>query len=879
MMRPSTALRALLARLLGPDHEHHLGDLDEEAAGRFPTPSWRAELWYLREATSLLLAHLRTEVTAPSTPRRPSRPPMFDALRSDIRSTLRGLRRAPGVAVVITGTLAISTASVLVMFAVADKAFLRPLPYPEEDQLVRLYSGFDGGANTVDAVSPLDLRGITAAAGIVARSAAWTIGETVHRTDGVEPVRVRAPRASASLLPLLGLKPLHGRWFDPQEEVPGTDRSVVLANGYWREAFGGDPEAVGRTLTLDGEEYRIVGVAPAVGMLPQGVDLWRALALGPEWYEEERWGWQMLGAVARLTPGTSLDVASAELNRRFVEETERARDDGQVRVLQPLRTSLVGETRAGIALLAFGVALLLGMACLNVIGVLLARAEDRRREFGLRRALGAAGRGLGRLVLVETTLFAVIGTGVGLMLARALLSGISRWGADALSALDVLGPLSIDLRVFAAALGLLVGVSALVGAAPIVSAVSTGTRGLLSGSTWVAGSKGTTRLRGGVVTAQIAVSMVLLVAVGFSWAAYRRVASADLGFNPEGVLTVEVELPAGTPRDETFALYRETLDRIAALPGVTSAGAGEVLPLDGVMWSGSFEIERPDREGLEPGGMMRPVMPGYFRTMGIPLEEGRAFDERDVDGATPAVIVDRTIVNRFFPDGDPIGRQVRVFGLAQDPATVIGVVGNVPTERPDEADAGHVYFSLLQRARRTASFVVRTGEGDAAGQAEAVRAVLREASVPLAVTRVVTMESLVAASMAGPRFGLALLGLLGAGALILATVGIYGVLAFTVARRTRELGTRVALGAAPDRLMRDVVRQAMVYWGGGVAWGGALSAVAARWLTRLVVEFDGVGALAWIGTPLVLAVVAVVAAVVPARRAVRIDPVEALRAE
>lgn len=876
-MRPSAFFRALLARLLGPGGDHHLGDLDEDWVARFPRPSLRGELWYAREALALAVAVLR-DPSVPS-PIRPRRSTVFHALRPDLRSSFQSLRRAPAVTAVVSITLGVTVAAVLAMFAVADVAFFRPLPYPQEEELFRLHSAFDFGESMVDAVSPLDLRGITRAESVVEGTGGWTMGDEVLRTDGPQPVRVNAPRASPSLMGVLGLTPVHGRWFVESESEPGNDRVAVLSHGYWQEAFGADPGAVGGTLELDGEPYRIVGVAPAFGMLPRGADLWRALALGPEWYEEDRWGWQMLGAVARLADGTPREVAEAELNRRFLEETTRASEDGQTRVLVPLRGHLVGESRAGLTVLAFGVALLLAMACLNIVGVLLARSETRRREFGLRRALGAGAGRLGRLVLVETSVLAVAGTVLGVGLAALLLGGVARIGVDALAALQALGPLGLDARVLGAALLLLAAVTGVVGVAPMIAAVRVRARDpLVRGSRGATGGRGVTRLRGGLVIAQIGVSMVLLLAVGISATAYRTIVHRDLGFRPEDVLAVEVQLPSGVRGVEAQELYRSAQEGLRGIPGVQAASGIFVLPLGGVVWSGSFEVETPDRPELEPGGMMRPVLPGYFATMGIPVLEGRVPDETDVAGTTPVVVVDRTVARRYFPDSSPVGRTVSVGGLSAQPAMVIGVVGDVPHERPDVSDGGHVYFPMLQSPQRSASFVLRHN-GDAEGVGAEARAVLGRLPIPLTVTSVSLMEARVSDSMAGPRFGLVLLALLGGAAVLLATVGVYGVLAFTVARRTREIGTRMALGAAPGEVVGSVVRQAMGYWVAGVLAGGALSLVAARWLVHLVVEFEGAGVAAWVAAPLLLGAVALGAAVLPASRAVSVDPNEALRAE
>ncbi len=879
-MRPSIAMRRLLDRLLGPDEQHHVGDLDEELARRTGarTPNWKDELWYLREATSLLLAYLRGHLfprpTLRSAPTHTTRSPrMFEDLLRDLRMALRSSIRTPGVTLVVATTLAVATAATIAMFAVADAAFLRPLPWPNEERLVRFHTGFDGGSGSVDAISPLDARGIASATGQIEEVGIWTLGETVHLTSVVEPVRLEAPRASVGLFRILGAEPVAGRFFVADEEVPGGDRAVVLSHRLWTDAWGADPGVVGTSIELDGAAYQVVGVAPKNGMLPVGADLWRALALGPEWYEEDRWGWQFLAALGRLTPGTDVATAQTELTRRFVEETAGSRE-GQMRVLRPLREELVGSARAGILVLSIAVGLLLLIACLNIASVLLARAQTRAAEFGLRRALGVGGSRLARQVMLETGVMATLGTAAGLGLAAAAIRFLS---LSQLEALFALGPLSIDLRVGAFAVAIVLIATVAFGMAPVAAAIGADPAGALQGGTRrTAGGRSATRLRAGLVTAQIAVALVLLVAVSVSTSTYRGISSRDQGFDPDGVLATSVELPAGTEADEAFALYRATLERMAALPGVEWAGGGSYLPLEGTGWSASFAIAEPDDPLVDPGANMRPVTPGYFEAMGIRVLEGRGLTESDVAGGVPVVVIDRTVAERFWPESSPIGSQVSVGGLSRDLATVVGIVTDVPHERPDQTDGGHVYFSLLQRAQRSVTFVART-DGDPLTLAEPVRSILREVAPRAAVTDVSLMATRVRASMAGPRLSLTLLAIFGGVALFLAAVGVYGILAFTVARRTREIGTRLALGATPRAVVGAVVRQAMGYCCVGILVGGISSYLLLQWLTRLVVELQGADATAYLLAPAILAASSVLAALVPAVNAARLDPNLALR--
>jgi len=822
---PSRVLRALLARLLGAPLQDHLGDLDEEFHDRILPCRSRpgAEAWYLREALSLLWGVVRDPLVPPfSAASGPTGTRMINGLAQDLRSAFRGLVREPGVTAVIGLTLTLTAGSTIAMFAVADAAFLRPLPYPEEEQLVRFFGGFEGGANVIDALSPLDVRGIEASTDLVEEVGVWTLGETAHMTGLETPVRVEAPRASAGLFSLLGLPPQLGRYFTREEQELGRDDAVVLSDALWRDAFGADPEVLNRTVELDGRSYRVVGVAPAVGMLPREAELWRALALGPEWYDEARWGWQFLATVARMAPNVDFDRAETELSRRLVEETNGARTD-QSRIIRPLRGEIVGDTSAAILMLSVAVSLILAMACLNVMNLLLARSEGRIREYGLRRALGSGTLELGRLVAVETLAFAGVGALGGLALAAIALEVMERLNVEALASL---GALTINPRVAGFAVLMTLGVAAIFGFVPLVRAIRADPQVALgTGSTKVAGNRHSQRLRGGLVSAQIALSLVLLVVVGLSIATYRSIIEHDPGFDPENALATTVELPADVRGAQASVLYRELWERLNAIPGVTSASGVNFLPLDGIGWSASFEPVTPDPalRDPDPGGHIRLVLPSYFETMEIPLVAGRFFTAADGPDGGEVVIIDEALEAQMWPGTDALGQQIQ-FGSTT--ATIVGVVGDVPATRLDRQESGHLYFPMLQRWDRAFSVVTRT-TSDPLSIAGRVRDVVRAVDPRMPVTRVTTLEAHVGASMSGPRLSLLLLGIFGSVAVVLAAVGVYGVLSYTVARRTREIGTRIALGASPDSVRRSVLGRA-----GGALLGSGNAGRRARYAGR-----------------------------------------------
>ncbi len=873
---PSSLLRGLLRTLLGPDEQHALGDLDEELERRVQRGARRAlaELWYGREAASLVVAVLVGRLVGVL-----SEEGIVSGLGRDVRHAVRALSREVGVSLVVAVTLAAAIGATTAIFAVADAAFLRPLPYPHADRLVRVYSGSREAPQAAFALSPLDVRDIRGADALVEDVGVWTLGETVHLTEGDEPRRLEAPRASASLFRILGVEPALGRFFVPEEEVPGGDDAVVLSWGLWTSAFGADREVVGRSVRLDGRGYRVVGVAPPAGALPRGAEAWRALALGPEWYDAGRWGWQFLGGVARLRPGSTPEAAARSLTGRLAEAVPQRVERGQTRVVRTLYEERVGTSGPAVVLLLVAVGLVLAMACANVVGVMLARAERRTRELGLRRALGSGPWPLVRIVLIEGGLLGVLGCLGGLGLARFGLAALT--SAD-LEAMRALGSLSMDPRVLGFAFVVTASTVLAFGAAPALRALRADPQVVLRESGLRAGvSRRSARLRDGLVVGQVALACTLLAAVGLASTAFFRLVDRDPGFRAEGVLTAAIELPAGEYQGaEGVAFYRALIARLSALPGVTDAGGVQFLPLTGRNWSASIELVDPDPSVTDPdpGGNMRPVAPGYFSTLGIPVLEGRAFTDADDDASAPVVVVDRTLARRYWPEGSPVGRPVHVGALSGATATVVGVVESVPDESLARPGNGHVYFSVLQRPMRRMILVLRT-DGEPSALAPGVRAAVREADPRIPITQVSTLEAVVTRSVAGPRIALVLLIAFGAVAVLLAAVGIYGVLAYAVAQRRGEIGTRMALGAAPAVVLRSVVGRAMRLWGVGALLGVLGALAAAGLMPRLTEEVHAGEPLPYVAAFAALAAVALLAALLPALRATAVDPAETLRVE
>ncbi|HZD06178.1 MAG TPA: ABC transporter permease, partial [Longimicrobiales bacterium] len=534
--------------------------------------------------------------------------------------------------------------------------------------------------------------------------AVWTVAESMHLVGDGEPLRLAAPRVSANLFRLLGVEPALGRSFTSEEETPGRDDAVILSHGLWTRAFGADPGVLGRPVELDGRSYRVVGVAPLGFDVPRNTDLWRVLALGSEWFTDEYRGWEFLGAVGHLADGVTAPEAARRLSETFARQApDRAERFGQNHAVVPFRKTVLGSTGPALLLLMGAVGLVLLIACANVMNVLLARSEARTREFALRRALGSGAAPLGRLVLLETLLLALAGGAAGVALAAVAM----RWaGTLEVDALNAFGPLRVDLPVLAFALLVSGGTALLFGLGPVARALTTAPQGSLrEGGGRAHGSRGGRRVRSMLVVAEVALALVLMVAVGASLEAFRRLAGTDPGFRPEGVLTATLELPAtGYQPVERAELYRDLLDRAKSIPGVESVGLVNGLPLAGTVWSASFGFMNPDpaQADMEPGANMRAVSPGYFATLGMRVLEGRGLTVGDGPGSPdgPVAVVDRTVARRFWPGRSPVGDRINLATLSRTPATVVGVVSDVLDQSLYEPDSGHVYFPVFQRPLR-----------------------------------------------------------------------------------------------------------------------------------------------------------------------------------
>ena len=806
---------------------------------------------------------------------------MDGAVIADLKYALRTIRRAPGFALAVVLTLALGIGANSAIFSVVHSVLLRPLPYGQPDQLVRLYGRYPEFGRT--STSLPDFQDWRAQSHAFQQMAARYNAAFVLTGEG-EPERVIGDRVTANFLSTFGVRPLIGRSFLPEEEkVGGDDHVGILSYGYWQRRFAGDPHIIGRQIQLSGYPYQIVGITPKDFRIERDVDLYapaRADTTLPRRAE-------FMDVYARLKPGVSVQQADADLAgvlRHLAEEYPATNATIRSEVIG-LQDDLVRGVKPALIAFMGAVALVLLIACANVANLLLARAASREREVAVRVALGAGRGRIMRQLLIESVVLALVGGALGLAMAT--------WGVAAVRSLDVQflprqGEVAIDGTIVAFTVVLSVLTGLVFGLAPalrlsrgsIQATLREGARGATGGSL--------ARVRGALVLGEVAVALMLLIGAGLLIRSFDKLTHVDLGFDPSHVLTYSVTFPSAKfrDRDQAAALYPALLDRARSLPGVQHAAISADLPMQGASYL-SFSIQgRPDGSpspGAAPEDMQPfAVSPDYFATMHIPLKRGRLLTAQDRAGATEAAVISEEAVHRFFDDGrDPIGSRI-TFGNPSNPATtwmtIVGVVGNIAQEGVTAKPYAQLYQSIEQSPSRSV-FVSGRTEGDPTLLASSVRGAVRSVDPDLLVNDVVPLDARVAQSIARPRLSVLLLGGFSAIALLLAAIGIYGVMAYTVAQRTREIGVRMALGADPAKVKQLIVRQGMRPALLGVVLGLVAAFLATRLIARLLYGVSAVDPVTFVLVPLFLIGVALLATWLPARRATRVPPTVALQSE
>jgi putative ABC transport system permease protein len=806
----------------------------------------------------------------------------------DLKYAVRTLAKAPGFALVSMLTLGLGIGANTAIFSVINAVLLRPFPYREPDRLVTVEHLYPRLNNLEAPVSVPGFRDYRAQEQVFERAAVET-GWAPNLTGRGDPERLRASQVTGDWFTTYGVEPMLGRALRPDEAEAGHDKVVVLSHGFWQRQFGGDPAVLGQRLQLNNETYEIVGVMPAAfrSFWNRRAELWAPLVFDPDDFGDDRRTNEFLAFTGRLKPGVTVAQAQAEMHglagRLKADFTDSYAPDWDLLVTS-LNEQARSTIRRALYVLLGAVGLVLLIACANVANLQLARAAGRTREIAIRVAMGASPRALARQLLTESVLLALLGGLVGLLLAV--------WGVPALLALNANNlPPSQDIRldgsvlVFTLVVALVTGL--LFGLAPALR-VTKGNlhEALKEGSRGSVGDRGGLRLRRGLVVATVALALTLLAGAGLLIRSFAHLLRVDPGFQPEQVLTFNLSLPTAKYPSDTvqIALFERLTAEIAGLPGVTGVGGTSVLPFGGSWSTGSFSVEGYQAPENTPGpwGDIRVVTTGFLPTLDVQLIKGRHFTEQDGPGAPRVAIVDEGLVQRYWPNDDPIGKRI-TRGDPTDSSTtwieVVGVVRHTMHEGLDGDRRVQVYFPLRQLGIPFLAFAVRTTAGDPMAQVRAVRAAIKNVDPDLPLSNVNTMEQLVEDSTGARRFSMVLLSVFSALAATLAAIGLYGVMSFIVTQRTRELGVRLALGAKALDVLGLVLRQGMWLVTLGVVLGLGAALVLTRVLQSMLFNLSATDPLTFLAISVLLVGVTLFATWLPARRATRVDPSVVLREE
>ena len=794
----------------------------------------------------------------------------------DTRYALRQLARTPGFTVVAVLTLALGIGASSAIFSVVNGVLLRPLAYPNPDSLVRVHEILQKfGRFSVAPATFLDWRQQNTVFEHIA--AINSTGATLVGAAGAE--RVQGGLVSWDVFDLLQVTPALGRTFRAEEDAPGKDAVMIMSHGMWQRRFGGDPGILGQSVTLSGTPVTVIGVMPAGFTLIADAEFWRPLALQPN----PTRGGHFLGVIARLKPGLTVQQAGTEIktiSERLAIQYPKNSANESAEVIG-LQENIVAGIRPALLTLLSAVAVVILIACANVANLLLVRASVRGKEIAIRTALGAGRARLILQMLAESIVLALAGGGVGLLLAYLAIRPIQTLSAGSIPRAN---DISVDGSVLLFAFVVSLGTGILFGLAPAWQA----SRSTI-GSVLKEGGRSSTAssgrwLRSGLLMAEVAMSIVLLVGAALLLRSFARLTSVDPGFRPEHVLAFRVALPtAAYPEDHhRTAFFGALLERLDALPEVTAAGMTQTLPMRGdYMLSFTIQGLPTPKPNEEPSANYRVVSPNYFQAMGIPLVRGRTIGGRDVDKSPLVAVVDQKFVERHFPDKDPIGQRIDIGNGTDGFFEIVGVVGNVRDASLDTNPAPTMYVPFGQDPFSGMWVVART-TGDPTALSAAVRQTIQGIDRALPAFAMTPLAKAVSDSVAQRRFSMLLLGLFALIALFLAAVGLYGVVAYTVSQRTQEIGLRMAIGAQRSDVLRLVVGGGMKLAVAGVAIGIACALGLARLVVSMatmlyeVTPFDPAS---YSATALVLLVVAALACYVPARRAMRVDPIVALREE
>ena len=798
---------------------------------------------------------------------------MLHSVVADIRYGLRTMRRNPGFALVSVLAIALGIGANSAIFTIVNSVLLEPLRFPEPDRLVMVHDRNLKAGFPQFAISPgnyLDFRDhnhtLTGFAALTQQG--------LNLSGGSAPERLHGAQSTANLFTVLGVNPVVGRSLTEEDSKPGKNHVAILSDGLWARRFG-RKDVLGQTLRLNHEVYTIIGVMPRGFTFPESTEIWTPLSMSEkEWNQR---GGHYLAGIARLKAGATVASAEADLNaiaaraeRQFPES-----NTGWDTTEKSLRETVVGDVRPAILTLSAAVGFVLLIACVNLANLLLSRSAARRSEMGVRASLGAGRGRLIRQLLTESVLLAGIGAVAGLLLAWVATRFLIRLDPEILPRANEIG---LDGRVaaFTAAIAVLTGIlfglvpARYLAKADLASIAREGARGSIGFRR--------NRVGGLLVIGEMALALVLLTGASLFIQSFYRLRTADAGFDPHGVATFTIELPNVKYKTdaEQIAFFNRALAKLRALPGVEAAGATDVLPLGGDDTILTFEQPGKPKApvGKEPSAAFRRVTPDYFRSMGIMVKRGRAFDARDSASSKLVAVISESMARRFYTNENPIGQQI-VIGDVK-PAEIVGIVGDIRDQQLAQKGRPAVYESALQRADEPMAYTVRT-PGDAASLIPGARAAMRELDPELPLDAVGTMDSVILRSISTQQFAMILMLVFAALALVLAMLGIYGVISYAVSQATQEIGIRMALGAGRAKVLQLVFGYGGVLMAAGLALGIPAAFGAGRLISSQLYEITPSDPLTYAGVAAVLVATGMLACAVPATRAARLDPLVALR--
>ena len=874
---------AALLRLYPPAFRQRFGDdladlfADKyrSAAGRGPTALVRFWVRIARDTAVTSVA----ERFAPSQVSH-ERGPLMEGLLKDVRYAFRTMARRPALSATIVLTLALGIGANTAIFSLVNTVLLRPLPYPEPERLVMVWEQQLERGNAVRPVRPanfFDWKDRVASFSDIA----WSRDGMFALTGDGEPESITGYRFSPNMLSVLGVQPALGRGFTTGDDQPGAPRVVLLSDKLWKRRYAADPGILGRTLTLNGQPHLVIGVMPPSFRHPQRAELWVPIALTPQLMANRTN--TMLRLVGRLKPGVSHDRATADVAAVYQELAQRYPETNKGMTPALARFGDTGDAKALLLILSAGVGFVLLIACANVANLLLADAASRRRELAVRTALGASRYRVIRQMLTESLLLAIAGGALGALLTWWTRDGLVMLFPSNIANLNLPLVESVDVgaQVFLFALAVSLVTGLLFGILPALNVARGNLQGALKQGD--RGNAGSRRTHAVLVVAEVALSMVLLAGAMLMVQSFMRVQALRFGFETERVLTGRVILPSYRYPDaaKVESFTRAMVEKLRQIPGVEAAGTVTYLPLSG--WNGGidFSIEgRPPLTGAEsPSASYQSVSEDYFRSMSIPVLAGRAFTARDDRTATRVVMINEALAKKYWPGESALGRHVQIaINAPAQRYEIVGVVGNARSAGLEEPIEPEMYVSAWQNPDSLICLTLRTS-GDPTALAQPLRAAIWSVDPEQPVTYVMPLSELAAESLAFRRAGMMLAGGFGALALLLAAIGISGVLSYSVSRRTREIGVRVALGATRAEVGRLVLREGLLMTGAGMAIGLVAAVVLSRFMASVLYEVKPGDPLTYVVVAAVLLAVAVVATLVPARRATAVDPLVALRSD